>query len=368
MARQPTTRTTPTDAPHRRVCAVMPHHYYLAETDPAYRDNRRAIELTTRTARIAARTTVIRIPVVVHVLHNSDAEDLGQEQIDSQIAALNRDYRMRNEDRDQIPAAFRALAVDTMIEFALAVRDPRGNTTTGVTRTRTSIAEFPYNEGDRDATRKLDEMIKFDGFGKSAWPRNSYLNLWTCNLGGGLLGYAQFPGGPAATDGVVIGNRFLGSTGIARAPFNLGRTGVHEVGHWLNLLHIWGDDNGDCTRSDAVDDTPNQSGPNFSSVRIGNFPRVSCNNGPNGDMFMNYMDYVDDDTMFMFTAGQLRRMNTTLSGPRSSLANSAGLTPVETPLVAGAQPLALTAAVARMPISDERGERPTEEFDGVTWV
>ena len=85
-------------------------------------------------------------------------------------------------------------------------------------------------------------------------------------------------------------------------------------------------------------------------------------------MFMNYMDYVDDDTMFMFTAGQLRRMNTTLSGPRSSLANSAGLTPVETPLVAGAQPLALTAAVARMPISDERGERPTEEFDGVTWV
>ena len=211
-------------------------------------------------------------------------------------------------------------------------------------------------------------MIKFDGFGKSAWPRDSYLNLWTCNLGGGLLGYAQFPGGPAATDGVVIGNRFFGSTGLARAPFNLGRTGVHEVGHWLNLLHIWGDDNGGCNRSDAVDDTPNQAGPNFSSVRIGNFPHLSCNNGPNGDMFMNYMDYVDDDTMFMFTAGQLRRMNTTLSGPRSSLANSAGLTPVETPLVAGAQPLALTAALARMPVSDERGDHATQEFDGVTWV
>ena len=103
------------------------------------------------------------------------------------------------------------------------------------------------------------------------------------------------------------------------------------MGHWLNLLHIWGDDGGGCTRSDNVDDTPNQAGSNGSDVRIANFPHVTCNNGPNGDMFMNYMDYVDDDTMFMFTAGQLKRMNATLAGPRASLASSTGLTPVQTP-------------------------------------
>src|SRR5229473_3114357 len=268
----------------RRVCAAMQHHYYLAATDPVYRDNRRALEANTRVARLAPRTSVIRIPVVEHVLYHGDNENL-----------------------------------------------------------------------------------KFDGFGKSAWPRDSYLNLWTCNLGGNLLGYATFPGEPAAIDGVVIKNTAFGSTGIAAPPYNLGRTAVHEVGHWLNLLHIWGDDNGGCRGSDMVDDTPNQAGSNDSSVRISSFPHITCNNGPNGDMFMNYMDYVDDDTMVMFTAGQLRRMNATLSGPRALLASSMGLTPVPT---ARLEPEAVAAQAmeGRRYVSDERGDRLTMEFDGVSWV
>jgi hypothetical protein len=351
--------------PRKRTCAVMEHHFMLAESDPVYRDNRRIIESNTKAMRVAARTSVIRIPVVVHVLFHSDAENIEMSQIESQIAALNRDYRMQNADRSQIPAPFRPFAVDTLIEFALAVRDPQGNATTGVTRTRTSKTVFPYDRNDRQATKKLDDMIKFDGFGKAAWPRDSYLNLWCCSLGGGLLGYAQFPGAAAATDGVVILNRSFGTTNDPH--FDLGRTAVHEVGHWLNLLHIWGDDEGGCSRSDNVDDTPNQADSNGSEVQIGSFPHISCNNGPNGDMFMNYMDYVDDDTMFMFTAGQLKRMNATLDGPRASLANSMGLTPVQTPPV-GPNEAAMAAAILRPMAHDERGDRPTQEFDGVSWV
>jgi hypothetical protein len=207
----------------------MPHHYFLAETDPVYRDNRRAIESNTRTARLAARTGVIRIPVVVHVLFHTDQENIEKAQIDSQIAALNRDYRRLNADRNEIPAPFRVFAADTLIEFALAVRDPDGGATNGVTRTRTSKTIFPYDSADTEATKKLDDMIKFDGFGKSAWPRDSYLNLWTCSLGGNLLGYAQFPGGAPGTDGVVIRNYILWVEWHHRSALYLGRTAVHEA-------------------------------------------------------------------------------------------------------------------------------------------
>ena len=357
----------PAIGPNRRTCAVMEHHFMMADTDPVYRENRRIIETTTRTARLATRTNVIRIPVVVHVLFHTDHENIEVSQIHSQIEALNRDYRLQNADRSLIPEPFRVFAADTLIEFGLAVRDPDGNPTTGITRTRTSKTVFPYDSTDLQATKKLDAMIKFDGFGKSAWPSNSYLNLWTCSIAGDLLGYAQFPGGAPATDGVVILNTAFGSGGITKPRYNLGRTGVHEVGHWLNLLHIWGDDEGGCTRSDNVDDTPNQADSNGSSVRITNFPHITCNNGPNGDMFMNYMDYVDDDTMFMFTAGQLRRMNATLAGPRASLANSMGLTPVDTPRL-GTEAVAARSLEGRILVGDERGVRPEQEFDGVSWV
>ena len=148
-----------------------------------------------------------------------------------------------------------------------------------------------------------------------AWPANRYLNLWVCTLGGGLLGYAQFPGGPARTDGVVILNTAFGTTGTATTPFDLGRTATHEVGHWLNLRHIWGDRN-DCGGTDFVTDTPNAQLPNYGKPT---FPHISCNNAPNGDMFMDYMDYVDDAAMVMFTAGQVERMNATLAGPRKKI-------------------------------------------------
>ncbi|NVO57579.1 zinc metalloprotease [Rhodobacteraceae bacterium B1Z28] len=361
MARKTKSKATTIEG---RQCAAMQQHNYLAQTDETYRTNRRRIEALSSLARTQPRTDIIRIPVVVHVLFNDDADNISREQIDSQIDALNRDFRARNADRVDIPDAFKMFAVDTLIEFGLAKRDPEHLETSGITRTWTSKTEFPYDPFDNNATAQLDSLIKHDEFGKAAWPRDRYLNIWVCKIEGGLLGYAQFPGGPAATDGVVINNTAFGSGGTALAPFDLGRTAVHEVGHFLDLLHIWGDDNGGCLGSDNISDTPNQAGPNSgSSITNESFPLISCNNGPNGDMFMNYMDYVNDDTMVMFSAGQLERMNAALAGPRKALSESDALESVATEefLLAG----------ANMDVIDRHAEAGDEiemRFDGVGWV
>jgi hypothetical protein len=348
-----------------RTCATMEHHNYLAQTDEVYQLNRRGIESFSSTARLVPRTAIVRIPVVVHVIYKDEQENLSAQQIDSQIAALNRDFRLQNPDRANIPEPFREFATDSLIEFALAVRDPDGQETSGVTRTRTSIDRFPYNDQDPRAIAKLDQLIKQDEFGKSPWPSSDYLNLWACMIGGSLLGYAQFPGGAPATDGVVITSTAFGVGPNVSTKFNMGRTAVHEVGHWLNLLHIWGDDRGGCTRSDNVHDTPNQADANTDKPR---FPRVSCNNGPHGDMFMNYMDYVDDDTMVMFTKGQLERMNATLAGPRASLAESKGLLPVTTPRLAFGAEGQRAGANRPLAFGTEAGQPVQQMFDGVSWV
>jgi hypothetical protein len=305
----------------RRICATMPHHFELVATDEDYRARRRVIEAFTKTARPRPRTEVITIPVVVHVVYREAGDNISDEQVSSQIDVLNDDFRFRNADRTAIPKAFSSLAGDTLVEFALARRDPQGRASNGITRTETTATGFPY-DGSEGATRKLDALIKFAPTGVPAWPRDDYLNLWVCPLENGLLGYAQFPGGAPETDGVVIRSTAFGKVGNLVDHYDLGRTCVHEVGHWLNLLHIWGDDGGSCERSDAVADTPNQGGPNEGTP---SYPKFSCDNAPTGDMFMNYMDYVDDRAMFMFSRGQIERMNAALAGPRASLAVSNGL-------------------------------------------
>jgi hypothetical protein len=252
------------------------------------------------------RTGCTRIPVVVHVVYKTSAQNISDAQIQSQIAVLNDDFRHKNADVSTVPGPFVPFAADARIEFKLATTDPAGNPTNGITRTSTATNAF----SDDDAVKSSATG------GANPWPSDKYLNIWACQLAGGLLGYAQFPGGPAATDGVVIRNTAFGTSGTAAAPFNLGRTATHEIGHWVNLRHIWGDDGTGCSGSDFVADTPNQGGPNYGAP---SFPTVSCGNGPNGDMFMNFMDYVDDAAMVMFTSDQVTRMQATLDGLRSSI-------------------------------------------------
>jgi len=288
-------------------------HERLLRTDPSYLEARMASENRAFAARMGlaeARTGVTIIPVVVHVVFQTAAQKISNAQVHSQIDVLNRDYRKKNPDVSKIPRVFSKLAADSRIEFVLATTDPKGAPTDGITRTKTKVGAF----GDDNKVKKAATG------GADAWPADRYLNLWACQLGGGLLGYAQFPGGPAATDGVVILHTGFGSTGTATAPFNLGRTATHEIGHWLNLRHIWGDDGTGCSGDDFVADTPNAGDHNFGKPT---FPHVTCNNGPNGDLFMNYMDYTDDDSMFMFTKGQATRMQTCLDADRPSIGSTA---------------------------------------------
>lgn len=290
----------------RRMCGTMQVHQRLLELDPNFRVRLGNLEYATR-ARLALagslRTTgPITVPLVVHVVYNTDSENISDSQINSQIAALNRDYNAQNTDKANTPQCWIGLATSVNLNFVLASTDPAGKPTNGIERTQTTKTSFD-----------VDDSVKATGTGGAdAW-QGAYLNLWVCSLGGGILGYAQFPGGAASTDGVVILNTAFGTEGTASAPFNLGRTCTHEVGHWLNLHHIWGD-TADCSGNDFVDDTPNAQHPNYNKPT---FPHLSCSNGPNGDMFMNYMDYVDDDTMVMFTAGQVARMQAALEQART---------------------------------------------------
>ncbi|MCW2683057.1 MAG: zinc metalloprotease, partial [Blastococcus sp.] len=256
---------------------------------------------------------VAYIPVVVHVVHNTAAQNISDAQITSQIDVLNRDFRATNPDVSIVPPAFAPLIADSRVEFFLATTDPAGNPTTGITRTQTAVASFG---GD-------DKVKRAATGGVDAWPADEYLNIWVCQLSGGLLGYAQFPGGPADTDGVVCTHSGFGLGGTATAPFHLGRTATHEVGHYLNLFHIWGDDGTGCGGTDEVADTPNQGGGN---TGVPTFPHVSCGNGPNGDLFYDYMDYSDDAVLVMFTHGQAARMEACLDGVRRSLAQGAPAT------------------------------------------
>jgi hypothetical protein len=297
-------------AKRRRQCGTMQVFEELAESVPSFRSNQLKIDEATERSILSGRAQqvtrrAITIPVVVHVVYKSQAENISKTQIKSQIVVLNKDFSASNSDIGSVPGVWSGLVGNAKITFKLATRDPDGKATDGITRTKTNRTSFPANG---DPVKKKSEG------GVAAWPTKRYLNIWVCQLGSNLLGYAQFPGGPAKTDGVVILHSAFGTNGTVQAPFEKGRSATHEVGHWLNLRHIWADTLG-CGGSDHVVDTPNAAGPNFGKPT---FPQITCNNGPTGDMFVNYMDYSDDAAMFMFTTGQVARMNACLAGPRSS--------------------------------------------------
>ncbi len=287
--------------PKTRSCACVHVHYMLMDRYPEFRTNQSNIEAHTsfcmQMGEAAFRHGIPTIPVIVHVVYRTSSENISDAQIKSQIDVLNRDFRAKNSDVSKVPRAFKHLVGDARMRFKLE----------DVTRTKTTRTSFGPDDSVKSSQTGGIEPID----------TANVLNIWACTLGGGLLGYAQFPGGPPDTDGVVVLNTAFGSKGSAAAPFNKGRTATHEVGHYFNLSHIWGESRfATCSDDDFVADTPMQLGPNTGKPR---FPSVSCNNGPHGDLFMNYMDYVDDAAMFMFSKGQVGRMQAALTGPRASL-------------------------------------------------
>ncbi|NMM47808.1 T9SS-dependent choice-of-anchor J family protein [Marinigracilibium pacificum] len=280
-----------------RACATDQVHERLLKTDPQYARRQAEIEKLTRqfsenfeTMRLSGDTVII--PCIVHVVYANSNENISDAQVQSQIDRLNKDFSATNSDYNNTPAEFAGVrSGDTFIRFELI--------------------ETKRYANSRD-TWGTNDLVK------STYPPIEparILNMWVADIGGGILGYAQFPGGNPATDGVVMSPQYFGdatapggSNFFLSAPFDRGRTATHEVGHWLNLRHIWGD--GNCNADDFVSDTPVAGNPNYGCPAAGT---NSCPNNPGNDMFMNYMDYVDDACMFMFSAGQDNRMQATFA-------------------------------------------------------
>ena len=283
--------------------------------DLSFKQRAEQIEIFTKQKTTAAginqrdvfASPVIRIPVVFHVLYRTADEDISIQKILDQLDALNRDYRRKNADTINTPSAFKQDAADMEIEFQLAGSDPMGRSTSGIVRKYTPVTYW-----------MSDDKIKFDSsYGDNAWDSKSYLNIWICNLKD-VLGYSTFPGQDPKKDGVVLDYKNVLGNGASMA--NKGRTIVHEVGHWLNLKHIWGDT---FCGDDNVDDTPKQS--TYTPGCPGG-TRISCSNAPTGDMYMNYMDFTDDGCMNMFSKGQKQRARVLFDagGPRNSIRFSQG--------------------------------------------
>lgn len=303
----------------QRNCGTMESYERMLQDDPNYALKQEEIEsFTNDFIRNGAQNErgIITIPVVFHVVYNTASQNISNALIQAQLNQLNLDYSRTNSDWTNTPSVFQPFAGNMEIQFCLASVDPTGAPTTGIRRKQTTTTSFSTNDGVKTGT------LTGTSGGLTGWSSSSYLNVWVCNLSGGVLGYAQFPGGSASTDGVVLQWNTVGSvtTPNTGTPYNLGRTATHEVGHWLNLRHIWGDAN---CGNDQVTDTPTQQGANYGCPT---FPQVSCSNGPNGAMFMNYMDYTDDACMYMFSNGQVARANALFAtgGARASLLNSNG--------------------------------------------
>jgi hypothetical protein len=245
-------------------------------------------------SQTSASLPVITIPVVFHIVYNSSSQNISDAQIHSQLDVLNRDYRKLNADTAGIPGYFSPLAADCGFQFALAGVDTNGNATTGIVRRHTVVQAFSINDD-----------IKFTASGgDDAWDRDRYLNIWVGNLTGGILGYSSVVGDTKETDGITVLYTAFGTTGTATAPFNLGRTATHEIGHWLNMIHVWGD--AYCGDDEVADTPPQQTSTQGNPSGM----IVSCGNGPYGNMYMDYMDFTDDIGMHMFTYGQRARMRT----------------------------------------------------------
>ncbi len=314
--------------PAHRTCGTLDNHNYLMQTRKNYAQDfvqynqmlDQYIQNNQSALNIAAKTSNITIPVVIHILYNTAAQNISDAQATSQFAVLNNDFQGLNTDRINTPSTFTNVLGSAGITFCLAQRDPSGNPTTGIIHKSTTTTSFT-----------TDNKIKSSATGgDDAWDVTKYVNIWVGNISGGILGYGEFPTGTLSnTYGLVLNYVCTGVTATG-APYNLGRTGTHEFGHCFNLAHIWGDEAA-CAADDGLTDTPQQKDKNFG---VPTFPQGTaaaggcCSAASVSSMYMNYMDYTDDAAMYMFTQQQCARMLAVVStAPWNVLASSNGCTP-----------------------------------------
>ena len=334
----------PTSNP--RGCLAAEYKKWEEEMNPALKVQRTQMETVIRnyiqTQSLnpkPASQVVLTIPVVFHVIYKTSTENLSDQIIKDAVDRLNKDYRKLNTDLNATtcpPQAWRNLAADCEIQFVLASEDPNGSPTTGIVHKPTSLDGFQAQV----SPTAYDDRMKFNAQGgDDVWDNQQYINFWIVKFTDNTLGRGSFPGTAANIDGIVMSYKTLaGAPGPGIDPrYNLSRTLTHELGHYFGLAHTWGDDGNtdgscndgqyQCAGSDLVDDTPNQcdnhiNKPTFPQMdACSNCTATSCtvtitgttyNGGAgdpaNGTMYMNYMDYTDDDHIVMFTLGQKTRM------------------------------------------------------------
>jgi hypothetical protein len=254
------------------------------------------------------------------VVWNEAQEMISEEQVLSQIEVLNEDFRALNNPLAVVTyAPFQQLIADMELEFRLASVDPSGNPTSGINYVQTDIEQIAskYSEGQR-------RICHEDLGGADAWCYNNYLNIWVGAYAGGVLGEASFPGQEVAhpeEDGIRISYKAFGRTPNLEEPYHLGRTLTHEIGHFFNLFHPWGQSdaeppNLDCSDDDGIEDTPKQAF-NYKNTCYQNLHQ-SCGTP---DMHFNFMNYTDDACMGMFSLGQQEVVIATLMNARPGLMN-----------------------------------------------
>jgi pregnancy-associated plasma protein-A/type IX secretion system substrate protein len=309
-------------------CGTMPYHDILELKYPGLQKSMHASFSMPDTNQAEwLNGSELMIPVVVHIVYNTSAQNISNQQVYSQITVLNEDFNRENTDSVNTRKIFDSVAGYPNIRFCLATVDPDGNSTSGITRTQTSVNKFT-----------LDDKVKrtVDG-GKDPWPRDKYMNLWVCNLGGSILGYASFPTDPPEEDGVVVHFENFGRGGSSLPPFNNGRTATHETGHWLGLYHTWGDGAGDgCLVDDFMDDTPLSEREHYNCPTQTPNTCIDTSMGPDlPDQYENYMEYVNDNCMNLFTKEQAIHMRLVLNSFRNKLkfSNGCGIAGISKPVV-----------------------------------
>ncbi|WP_336514224.1 M43 family zinc metalloprotease [Pollutibacter soli] len=303
-------------------CATMPYLEKQFSQSPALKERfiRQREELNEKLRREKNNrlremrvNTVITIPVVFHVvLPNPNLVTTAQ--LLHQLDSLNKDFSGTNGSAANIPSWFSPLKGSTDFQFCLAQKDPRGEETNGIHRVTTTVQEFGVNNGVKLTSQG----------GTDAWNTEKYLNIWVTALSDGIIGFGTFP---ESTDpefqGVVIDYRSLPNGSYAE--YNRGKTLTHEMGHYFGIYHIWGDDDGECTGTDYIDDTPNQADAT-EGCKTGKVTD-SCSGPGNGIMYQNFMDYSYDRCLMMFTSDQVSRMHQVFNQYRSSLSLSDACSP-----------------------------------------
>ena len=294
------------------ICGTDEYNKPLIENNPKqYESIERAIQNYINGSRFKTTGKIV-IPVVFHIIWQDDNENLADSVIHHQVEVLNEAFNATNSDTSILTDTLKNWVGNFEISFELAYLDPEGNPTTGITRRKTQAPHFSY----------WGNYMKFDSTnGTNAWPTDKYLNFWVCDLYGGLLGYAQFPGGPSETDGLVLdwqitGNQIYPWTYPNLESFAGGRVAVHEVGHWLNLFHPWGN-NGQCSE-DHIPETGKQEGPVYPSAQCPDTLISNCE--PAERVFVkHYMDYCGNACMVCFTKSQVERGMASLMTNRLSI-------------------------------------------------